>query len=159
MSTRFVFVTDSHYYPDALKDFGAPKMLTRGRPVIEAVVPAVNALQPDFIVHGGDLLCCGSSFELPRETFLRSIGEVAELGFPDDEHLRIRKRVSVLERNAGTFRQWAVVDADLRLFRFDVVQCAVGFTSLLVEQDAVPVAESASLHVLASHSHCMTFNE
>ena len=79
MSTRFVFVTDSHYYPDALKDFGAPKMLTRGRPVMEAVVPAVNALQPDFIVHGGDLLCGGSSFELPRETFLRSIGEVAEV--------------------------------------------------------------------------------
>ena len=79
MSTRFVFVTDSHYYPDALKDFGAPKMLTRGRPVMEAVVPAVNALQPDFIVHGGDLLCGGSSVELPRETYLRSIGEVAEV--------------------------------------------------------------------------------
>jgi predicted phosphodiesterase len=77
MSSRFVFLTDSHHYPDAPKDYAAPKMLTRSRPIMEASVPAVNALRPDFIVHGGDLLCGGSSFELPRETYLQSIRDVA----------------------------------------------------------------------------------
>ena len=54
MSVRFVFLTDTHYHPSAPKDFGAPKMLTRGREVLDAVAPVINALNPDFVVHGGD---------------------------------------------------------------------------------------------------------
>ena len=77
MPVRFVFLTDSHHYPDAPKDFGPPKMLTRSRMVMEAAIPRINALEPDFIVHGGDLLCGGGSFEIPRPTYQRSIEEVA----------------------------------------------------------------------------------
>lgn len=77
MPVRFVFVTDSHYYPNAPKDYGAPKMLTRSREVLDAMVPAINAVQPDFVVHGGDLLCGGGSFDLPTETYRRSIEDVA----------------------------------------------------------------------------------
>jgi 3',5'-cyclic AMP phosphodiesterase CpdA len=76
---RFVFVTDSHYYPDAPKDFGAPKMLTKGRELHKAVVPAINAVAPDFILHGGDFLCGGNSFDLPTDTFEQSIQEVQDL--------------------------------------------------------------------------------
>lgn len=79
MSVRFIFLTDSHYHPDAPQDFGAPKMLTRGREPLDATVPAINAQNPDFIVHGGDLLCGGGSFEIPRETYLQSIEAVAEV--------------------------------------------------------------------------------
>lgn len=79
MSVRFVFLTDSHHYPGAPKDYGAPKMLTQSRTVLDAIVPAVNPLKPDFIVHGGDFLCGGSSFELPWTTYLQSIEEVAEV--------------------------------------------------------------------------------
>ena len=78
MSVRFVFLTDTHYHPCAPKDFGAPKMLTRGREVLDITAAAVNALKPDFIVHGGDLLCGGGSFEMPRETYLQSIEHVAQ---------------------------------------------------------------------------------
>ena len=77
MAADFVFLTDTHHYPDAPEDFGAPKMLTRSREVLDAIVPAVNELGPDFIVHGGDLLCGGGSFDLPRETYLRSVDEVS----------------------------------------------------------------------------------
>lgn len=77
MPIRFVFVTDSHHYPDAPQDYGAPKMLTRSREVLDAMVPAINAVRPDFIVHGGDLLCGGGSFDLPTETYRRSVDEVA----------------------------------------------------------------------------------
>lgn len=77
MPIRFVFISDSHYHPAAPRDFGAPKLLTRGREVLEATVPAVNALQPDFIVHGGDLLCGGGSFEIPLDQYLDSVDTVA----------------------------------------------------------------------------------
>lgn len=77
MPTRFVFITDSHYHPAAPRDFGAPKLLTRGREVLDAMVPAVNALEPEFIVHGGDLLCGGNSFEIPTDQYLESVDTVA----------------------------------------------------------------------------------
>lgn len=77
MSVRFAFLTDTHHYPDAPKDYGAPKMLTRSQEVLDAIPPALNAQAFDFVVHGGDFLCGGSSFNLPTATYLRSIDEAA----------------------------------------------------------------------------------
>jgi 3',5'-cyclic AMP phosphodiesterase CpdA len=77
MAANFVFLTDTHHYPGAPEDYGAPKMLTRSQEVLDAIAPAVNELKPEFIVHGGDLLCGGGSFDLPWETYLRSIDEVS----------------------------------------------------------------------------------
>ena len=76
MSVRFAFLTDTHHYPDAPADYGAPKMLTRSQEVLDAIPPALNAQAFDFVVHGGDFLCGGSAFDLPTETYLRSIDEV-----------------------------------------------------------------------------------
>ena len=70
---RFVFLTDSHYWPDAHRDSGALKMLTKGRLIHEAVVPAINALRHNFVLHGGDFLRGGSAFNLPTETFERCV--------------------------------------------------------------------------------------
>lgn len=75
---KFVFLTDTHYWTDAPKDYGAPKMLTKGREIHDAIPPAVNALNPDFVVHGGDFLCGGSSFDLPTDIFEQSIRDVRE---------------------------------------------------------------------------------
>lgn len=77
MSVRFAFLTDTHHYPDAPKDYGAPKMLTRSQEVLDAIPSALNAQAFDFVVHGGDFLCGGSSFDLPTATYLRSIDEAA----------------------------------------------------------------------------------
>ncbi|MEE2833688.1 MAG: hypothetical protein VYD18_15120, partial [Candidatus Latescibacterota bacterium] len=60
----FVVLGDSHYHPTAQRDFSAPKMLTRAREVLDASVPAINDASPDFILHNGDLLCGGDSFDL-----------------------------------------------------------------------------------------------
>jgi hypothetical protein len=78
MPVRFALLTDSHYHPQASEDYGAPKMLTRGREVLAAIPAAVNALAPDFVVHAGDLLCGGSSFDLPSELYEESVDEVAD---------------------------------------------------------------------------------
>lgn len=78
MSIRFVVVTDTHYHPTALRDWGAPKMLTRSREVLDATVPAINAVDADFIIHGGDLVCGGGSFDLSTTDYERSVRDVAE---------------------------------------------------------------------------------
>lgn len=77
MPVRFAFLTDTHHYPGAPEDYGAPKMLTRSKEVLNAIPPALNAQDFDFVVHGCDFLCGGASFDLPTETYLRSIDEAA----------------------------------------------------------------------------------
>ena len=77
MPVRFAFLTDTHHYPDAPENFGAPKMLTRSQEVLDAIPPALNTQAFDFVVHGGDFLCGGGSFNLPTETYLRSLDEAA----------------------------------------------------------------------------------
>ena len=73
MAVRFVVLADTHYHPTAPKDFSSQKLLTRGPEILAATVPAVNALSPEFIVHVGDLLCGGGSFELSRNQYDRSL--------------------------------------------------------------------------------------
>ena len=77
MPIRFAFLTDTHHYPDAPEDYGAPKMLTRSQEVLDAIPSALNAQAFDFVVHGGDFLCGGASFDLPTDTYLRSVDEAA----------------------------------------------------------------------------------
>ena len=75
MPSHFVFVTDSHHHAAAEKDFGAPKMLTRSHEIHRAMTPAINACKADFIVHGGDVVCGGGSFEMPFDIYLQTIDE------------------------------------------------------------------------------------
>ncbi len=77
MSVRFAVLADTHYHPAAPKDFAPPKLLTQGPEILAATVPAVNALRPDFILHVGDLLCGGGSFELTGAQYEQSLADVA----------------------------------------------------------------------------------
>lgn len=78
MSVTFTLLTDTHLWPTAPADFGAPKMLTAGEAIHEAAIPAVNALSPDFVLHGGDLLCGGSSFDLASAEYDRSLADAVD---------------------------------------------------------------------------------
>lgn len=77
VTCRFVVLADTHYHPAAAKDFAPPKLLTKGPEILAATVPSVNALKPDFIVHVGDLLCGGGSFELTRDQYDKSLADVS----------------------------------------------------------------------------------
>ncbi|MEE3233838.1 MAG: metallophosphoesterase [Candidatus Latescibacterota bacterium] len=77
MTIRFAFFTDTHHFPGAPHDFGAPKMLTRSKEVLDILPSVINAGNFDFVVHGGDIVCGGSSFNIPNETFVRSLEEAA----------------------------------------------------------------------------------
>lgn len=117
---RFVFITDSHYWPDAPKDYGAPKMLTHGRPIHEALVPTINALNPDFVLHGGDFLCGGSSFDLPTATYRRCVSEVRTF-FNDIE--------------APFYLVPGNHDCDAQTWKFDVFHAAFDSSDVLPVKD------------------------
>jgi len=78
MAAHFIHLTDSHLFPDATHDFAAPKLLTRSREILDAVVPQINALNPEFIVHGGDLVCGGDAFEMAPSAYVEAIQESAD---------------------------------------------------------------------------------
>ena len=74
---HFIVLADTHYHPAAPKDFAPPKLLTRAPEILAATVPAVNALSPEFIIHVGDLLCGGGSFDLTPKQYEHSLQDVA----------------------------------------------------------------------------------
>ena len=127
---HFVFITDTHYWSGAPKDFGAPKMLTGGCEIHDALVPSVNDRNPEFVVHGGDFLCGGSSFDLPTEVYEQSIREVRE------RFDAIRAPFYIVPGNH---------DCDAQTWKFDAFNDAFDVPEVL----AVDVAPS--LHVLRAN--------
>jgi len=78
MPVHFIFATDTHHHAAAEKDFGAPKMLTRSHEMHNVMASAINTCDPEFIVHGGDLVCGGGSFEMPRDVYLQTLDEAKQ---------------------------------------------------------------------------------
>jgi hypothetical protein len=89
---------------------------------------------------------------------LCAVREIAELGFPEHERIRHRRRVAVFERQYAGFRQQRIVDVEAG-FLGDVVQRYVTPPVFLVEQHRVPVRERAAPHVLSGQPDRMTLVE
>ncbi len=83
---------------------------------------------------------------------LGAVGEVAELRLPDHQHVRLDQRVAVVEAEHRRLGQHAVVDAEPRLVRFDVVERDVDLLGLGVEPGGVAVGEGAADAVLAAET-------
>ena len=79
---------------------------------------------------------------------LGAVGEVAELGLPDHEHLRIDERVAVVEAEHRGLGEQRVVDAESGLVVVDVVEGDVGFASLGVVPGRVALGEGSAHAVL-----------
>ena len=80
---------------------------------------------------------------------LRAIGEIAELRFPQTKHLRIIERVTVIEPEHRSLREWTVVNANARLFLGEMHERHVRFARLCVVKNRVPRAKSAARAILA----------
>jgi hypothetical protein len=72
---------------------------------------------------------------------LGAVREVAELGLPEAEHVRVVERVAVVEAEDGRLGQEGVVDAEARLIRVEVLERRVFLPGLHVGEDRVAVAE------------------
>ena len=94
------------------------------------------------------------------EVDLSTVGKIAELRLPDHQHLRIAQRIAVLEAHAGRLSERAVVDAEPRLFRLDVVERVVSLPGRgLILQHGMTMAERAALDVLAGQPNGMVVQQ
>ena len=84
---------------------------------------------------------------------LRAVHEVAELGLPDDERVRARDRVAVLEAETAGLGERRVVDLERRDRVRQMLDRRVLGARLRVVEDEVAVRERAALRVLARDSH------
>ena len=83
---------------------------------------------------------------------LGAVGEVAELGLPQDEGLGVVAGVSVLEAEDGGFREHGVVDVEAGLVGPDVGEWNEAGLGLGVDEDGVALVEGAALGVLAGEA-------
>ena len=88
---------------------------------------------------------------------LRTVGEVAELGFPDDERVRSFERVAVVEAEDGIFRERGIDQLDFG--SSDGAERAVFGVVRRVVQYGVAVREGATFAVLARDTNGVAFGE
>ena len=83
---------------------------------------------------------------------LGAVGEVAELGLPEDEGLGVVAGEAVLEAEAGGFGEHGVVDGPAGLVGGDVGERGEALFGLDVDEDGVALVEGAALGVLAGEA-------
>ena len=93
-----------------------------------------------FGFGGGDVLI---------DLGLRAVGEITELGFPDDEHIGAVQGVSVIEPENRGFGEGGVIDAEGGLVFGEIFQRNVASAGTEVVDGGVAVAEGAAAAVLA----------
>jgi len=77
MPSHFVFITDNHHQVGA--SAGEPGKAPRTQRILEALVPQVNALSPDFVLHGGDVVAGHGGCDDKGDRYERAIEEAARI--------------------------------------------------------------------------------
>ncbi len=81
-----------------------------------------------------------------------TVGEVAELSFPDDCTVRSIEAVAVLEAHDADFGQRTVVTVNPTQSRLNVSQWREVIAVLDVDEDRVPVAKRSAADILTGHA-------
>jgi 3',5'-cyclic AMP phosphodiesterase CpdA len=77
MAFKFAFITDTHFYPNAPQNFGGGMQQQESSvEVYTELIRQLNEFQPQFIIHGGDIVCGGDSFEMPPEQYEAALAQV-----------------------------------------------------------------------------------
>lgn len=78
---KFAFVTDTHLYLNATRNFsGGLQQQKNSLLLYEKLVEQLNAFEPAFVVHGGDIVCGGKSFGMSAETYEATLDAAKQLG-------------------------------------------------------------------------------
>ena len=81
MAFKIAFITDTHLYPEAPQNFGGGTQLQEDSvEIYEAVVQQVSDFRPDVVIHGGDIVCGGDSFEMPMSNYQIALDHAQMLG-------------------------------------------------------------------------------
>ena len=79
---------------------------------------------------------------------LSTVGEIAELGFPQHQRIRTGNRVAVLKSHRCVLVKRRIEDVEVRLFTSEVVNRDVELTGLVIYQRRKTLGEGAAAAVL-----------
>lgn len=78
---KFAFITDTHLYVNATQNYaGGLQQQLNSLAIYEKLIEQLNAFDPAFVVHGGDIVSGGNSFDMSAEEFEASLHTVQLLG-------------------------------------------------------------------------------
>ena len=78
---KFAFITDTHLYPNAPRNFaGGLQQQKNSLALYEKLVEQLNAFEPEFVIHGGDIVCGGNSFDMSGEEYEAALDSAKQLG-------------------------------------------------------------------------------
>ena len=78
---KFAFITDTHLYPNATQNFaGGLQQQKNSVALYEKMIEQLNAFDPAFVVHGGDIVCGGQSFDMSAEEYIVALNTAQQLG-------------------------------------------------------------------------------
>ena len=78
---KFAFITDTHLYLNATQNFsGGLQQQKNSLLLYEKLVEQLNAFDPDFVIHGGDIVCGGNSFGMSAEEYEAALDSAQQLG-------------------------------------------------------------------------------
>ena len=78
---KFAFITDTHLYPNAKENFaGGLQQQINSLALYEKLIEQLNDFDPDFVIHGGDIVCGGQSFDMSAEDYVEALNTAHILG-------------------------------------------------------------------------------
>ena len=80
---------------------------------------------------------------------LCAVGEIAELRFPEDEHVGAVQGVAIIEAENGRFGEGAIVDAEGGLILGKIFQRNIAGAGAKIVNGGVAMAECAAPTILA----------
>lgn len=78
---KFAFITDTHLYPNAPENFASGLQQQKNSLALyEKLIEQLNAFDPAFVIHGGDIVCGGNSFDMSAEEYEHALHRAEQLG-------------------------------------------------------------------------------
>src|SRR5947209_3975053 len=88
---------------------------------------------------------------------LRTIREVAELCFPENQGQRIGDTVAELKAHGGVLTQQTINELKPRLVRTEVLQRDIAFTRLVIRELEMPLSEGPARYIFAGQADRSAF--
>lgn len=78
---KFAFITDTHFYLNATRNFASGlQQQKKSFQLYEKMVEQLNVFDPAFVIHGGDIVCGGKSFDMSAEEYEATLDSAQQLG-------------------------------------------------------------------------------
>ena len=78
---KFAFITDTHFYLNATRNFASGlQQQKKSLQLYEKMVEQLNVFDPAFVIHGGDIVCGGKSFDMSAEEYEATLDSAQQLG-------------------------------------------------------------------------------